>query len=223
MILRQGTNVQLFSLSSLLCFILFFCLHTLNKLFNSYFICFEYVWIFVLLLHFLFFMHAYYQQDSFSPSWARAGCKKTLSLIHYPCEIMFIHSVSLSVSLFVSLSLCLLLHQLLPEPLSFFFSPVSKILSSPIFLFSQRLVRRCFPLSATFGSWLWLCVASWGTNSQLRFTSSRGAMSGRNVPTGCLSLVLGCSPYAGGVSLQNTKAFPVWKRPPIPPPHLFPM
>ena len=40
---------------------------------------------------FLFFVHVYYQEDIISPSWARAACKKTLSLIHYPCEIKFIH------------------------------------------------------------------------------------------------------------------------------------
>ena len=27
-----------------------------------------------------------------SPSWERAGCKKTLCLLHYPCKIKFIHS-----------------------------------------------------------------------------------------------------------------------------------
>ena len=27
-----------------------------------------------------------------SPSWARAGCKKTLRLLHYPRKIKFIHS-----------------------------------------------------------------------------------------------------------------------------------
>ena len=27
-----------------------------------------------------------------SPSWVTAGCKKTLSLVHYPCEIKFTHS-----------------------------------------------------------------------------------------------------------------------------------
>ena len=37
-----------------------FCLHALYKSFNSYFICFEYVWVF-LLLYFLFFVHVYYQ------------------------------------------------------------------------------------------------------------------------------------------------------------------
>ena len=70
---------------------LYFCfsLYALNKLSNSYFIYFEYLWIFLLLLYFLFFVHVYY---SIGPSWARAGCKKTLSLIHYPCEIKFIHS-----------------------------------------------------------------------------------------------------------------------------------
>ena len=31
-----------------------------------------------------------------SPSWARAGCKKTLCLLHYPCKIKFIHSFILS-------------------------------------------------------------------------------------------------------------------------------
>ena len=36
---------------------------------------------------------------SISPSWARAGCKKTLSLIHYPCEIKVIHSFIHSLSL----------------------------------------------------------------------------------------------------------------------------
>ena len=34
-----------------------------------------------------------------SPSWARAGCKKTLCLLHYPCKIKFIHSFILSLSL----------------------------------------------------------------------------------------------------------------------------
>ena len=45
------------------CFIyfLFFCLHAINKLFNSYFTCFEYVLIFLLLLYFWFFVHVYYQ------------------------------------------------------------------------------------------------------------------------------------------------------------------
>ena len=28
-----------------------------------------------------------------SPSWARAGCKETLCLLHYPRKIKFIHSV----------------------------------------------------------------------------------------------------------------------------------
>ena len=37
------------------------CLRALNKLFNSYSICFEYVWTFLLLLYFLFFVHVYYQ------------------------------------------------------------------------------------------------------------------------------------------------------------------
>ena len=69
--------------------------------------CFEYVWICLLLLYFLFFVivHVYYQQDSISPSWARAGFKKTLSLIHYPCEIKFIYSFIHSFSLSLSLSL----------------------------------------------------------------------------------------------------------------------
>ena len=31
-----------------------------------------------------------------SPSWARAGCKKTLCLLHYPRKIKFIHSFILS-------------------------------------------------------------------------------------------------------------------------------
>ena len=31
-----------------------------------------------------------------SPSWARAGCKKTLCLLHYPCKKKFIHSFILS-------------------------------------------------------------------------------------------------------------------------------
>ena len=45
---------------------------------------------------------------SLPPSPSRAGCKKTLSLIHYPCEIKFIHSfiLSLSLSLSLFLSLC---------------------------------------------------------------------------------------------------------------------
>ena len=34
-----------------------------------------------------------------SPSWARAGCKKTLCLIHYPRNIRFIHSFIHSFSL----------------------------------------------------------------------------------------------------------------------------
>ena len=46
-----------------------------------------------------------------SPSWARAGCKKTLCLLHYPRKIKFIHSFSLclclSLSLSLSVSLCL--------------------------------------------------------------------------------------------------------------------
>ena len=34
-----------------------------------------------------------------SPSWARAGCKKNLCLLHYPRKIKFIHSLSLSLSI----------------------------------------------------------------------------------------------------------------------------
>ena len=76
---------------------LFFCLHALNKLVNSYFICFEYVWIFLLLYIYIVCVCAcVLSEDSISPSWARAGCKKTLSLIHYPCEIKFSQSVSQS-------------------------------------------------------------------------------------------------------------------------------
>ena len=47
------------------CFIFFppsfFCLHALNKSSNSYFICFDCVWIFLLLLYFLFSVHVYCQ------------------------------------------------------------------------------------------------------------------------------------------------------------------
>ena len=39
-------------------FFSFYCLHALNKLFNSYFICFEYVWIFLLLLLYFFVLCA---------------------------------------------------------------------------------------------------------------------------------------------------------------------
>ena len=56
---------------------------------------------------FLFFVHVYHQKDSISPSWARAGCKKSLSLINYPCEIKFIrsfiHSLSLSEYVWIAL------------------------------------------------------------------------------------------------------------------------
>ena len=38
---------------------------------------------------------------------ARAGCKKTSSLLHYPRKIKFIHSFSLSLSLCLCLSLCI--------------------------------------------------------------------------------------------------------------------
>ena len=36
-----------------------------------------------------------------SSSWARAGCKKTLCLLHYPRKIKFIHSFIHSISLFL--------------------------------------------------------------------------------------------------------------------------
>ena len=46
-----------------------------------------------------------------SPSWARAECKKTLCLLHYPRKIKFIssflHSFILSVCLSLSVCLCL--------------------------------------------------------------------------------------------------------------------
>ena len=63
---RHMFNLFIFLLSSYMhvcavSFFPFFCLHALNKLFNSYFICFECVWIFLLLLYFLFFVHVYYQ------------------------------------------------------------------------------------------------------------------------------------------------------------------
>ena len=38
----------------------FFCLHAFNKLFDSYIICFEYVWIVLLPLYSLFYVHVYY-------------------------------------------------------------------------------------------------------------------------------------------------------------------
>ena len=46
-----------------------------------------------------------------SPSWTRAGCKKTLCLLHYPRKIKFIHSFSLffCLSFFLLLLLLLLL------------------------------------------------------------------------------------------------------------------
>ena len=82
--------------------------------------CFEYVWI-VFLLYFLFFVHVCHQWDGTSSSWARAGCKKTLSLIHNPCEIKFIHSLSflplsLRFVLTVSLSFSQSLSCSLPSP-----------------------------------------------------------------------------------------------------------
>ena len=42
-----------------------------------------------------------------SPSWTRAGCKKTLCLLHYPKKFFYSFSLSLSPSVFVSVSLCL--------------------------------------------------------------------------------------------------------------------
>ena len=36
-----------------------------------------------------------------SLSWARAGCKKTLCLLHYPRKIKFVHSLSLSYASYV--------------------------------------------------------------------------------------------------------------------------
>ena len=56
----------------------------------------------------------------FSPSWARAGCKKTRCLLLYPLEINFIHSFILSLSLLPTkcLILCLCLSPFLrPSPL----------------------------------------------------------------------------------------------------------
>ena len=40
------------------------------------------------------------------PSWARAGRKKIMCLLHYPRKIKFIHSFSLSLSLSLSLCMC---------------------------------------------------------------------------------------------------------------------
>ena len=52
----------LYACACFIFFLFFSCLHALIKLFNSYFICFEYVWIFLLLLlYFLFFVYVYYQ------------------------------------------------------------------------------------------------------------------------------------------------------------------
>ena len=57
-----------------------------------------------------------YSISRISPSWARAGCKKTLCLLHYPRKIKFINSFihsfspplsSPPLSLSLSLSLCL--------------------------------------------------------------------------------------------------------------------
>ena len=69
-----------------------------------------------------------------SPSWARAGCKKTLCLLHYPRKIKFIHSFihsfSLSVSVSVSLSLSLSL-SLSSLNLDFFLSAMKQVVEDP--------------------------------------------------------------------------------------------
>ena len=60
--------------------------------------------------------------STISPSWARAGCKKTLCLLHYPLKIKFIHSFiySFPVSL-RSIVICFFTPPPTPRPLLPFF------------------------------------------------------------------------------------------------------
>ena len=101
------SSVFIYACACCICFLLFLSVYTPLA---SYLINISYVLnmfgFFVLFYILLFFVNVYNQQESISPSWARAGCKKTLSLIYYPSEIKFVHSFIHSFIHSLSLSQC---------------------------------------------------------------------------------------------------------------------